>query len=409
MMIPRVESQSLQPHRAASCPDNKLYLPANTGNSDKAPVLPFKQNNSVAPGAAVLKLLKKNYGSIPMEKMRELEKLIEKGEVDNKLTEGDKKLIYKFDPGKIKTIDKEKNISVPQDFISDLGRGKLYINYNDKRESIKNLADFKRVYACFTGKNSAVMEIISVACCQSFFADNWCSLEKILPKSFFSSNGDQEYKLEVWIDDRKEKGNCLISQRVHIRGDVTYKISYETERGDQAEIKNLQVKGAVNRDFYYQCPAPDTYTNVLQNDFEISYIPDSAKSRLAFEVTENNSSDGVSNRGRSHTQPAIPIKDRHWASDTFKSGEDDTSYSTESTSTMSDFLKEDEGSMPPIPKVISSDTGFMTSNETISQPWHQNSKPGTKPSFFARIRQAWSDITETVVSYWQRLKTFFSF
>ncbi|RAU29947.1 hypothetical protein DBY66_014185 [Pantoea sp. RIT413] len=367
----------------------------------------------------MLKLLKKNYGSIPMEKMRELEKLIEKGEVDNKLTEGDKKLIYKFKSDSLKKIDTEKGFFVPQDFISDLGRSDLYINYNNKRVSIKNPAAFKRVHQHFIDRNSRVMEILSVACCQSFFAENWCSLKDTLPKKFFSSNRDQKCTIEVWIKDREDKSNSLISQQVHMRGEVTYKISFVTDQGDRADVEHLQVKGTVDRAFFYQCPAPGTHANLLQNDFEISYIPDFGKNSLSFEIVENDSLDSVSNRGRSQTQPAIPLKDRHWASETFKSSEYDTSHSvdeddtfptTESSSVVSEFEIEDEGSMPPIPKIISSDTGFIkTDKETVSLPSVQSSKSSTKPSFFARIRQAWSDITETAVYYWQRIKSFFTF
>lgn len=411
MMISRVESPLQNRLRADSFPENKLPVPREVGNINILPNKAAVAQKAVAPGAIALTLLQQHYNSLPMNEVRQLEELIEKGVINSELTEGDRKVEYRFNPIKLIKTNEKTGFVVPQDLISDLGRAKLYINYDGKCESIKNPADFERVHKHFNAQNSAVMDVVSVACCQSFFADNWAFLNETLPETFFSSNGKNEYKIEAWIESHDEKN--ALSQRVYIKGEVTYKINFETDSGDRAEVKNLRVKGTVERAFYYKCPAPDKHTSMLQNDFTISYIPDYGKSSLAFEITEDSSSNVLSVRGRSQTQPAIPLRVKPQNSNTTKRNEEGTSHSSTSTSIVSDFQKEDQDAKEPIPGMILSENGLMKTGKDIaahsSYPLRQGSQQSNGSSFFSRIRQAWSDITDTVASYWQRLKSYFSF
>lgn len=380
MMIPRIEFPLQRRLRAPSYPDKKLPLPRETGNTDSLPDKRAVAQKAVADGSIARTLLPPECKFISKTELCQLESLLNQKIISNEPKDEELCFDYKneeSDPSRL-----------PEQFIKDLNRSELSITINNQNHKIKSAGQYKELLSILSEENKKLMGSISAISDQGFFANNYTLLYKKLPERFICAN-NTPYKIMVSINNSKEEND--LSKVVTIRGEIEYELSIIKDNGGRAKLKDIRITGIVEK----------VFSDKHEGNSVIKFDAKAEKNFVTITPAK---------RDRSQTQPAIPLRDRHWASETFKSGEDDTSHSTESSSVVSEFEIEDEGSMPPIPKIISSDTGFMkTDKETVSLPSMQSSKSGTKPSFFARIRQAWSDITETAVYYWQRLKSFFSF
>lgn len=380
MMISRIEFPLHRRLRAPSYPEKKLPLPRDTGNSDNLPDKRATAQEAVVPGSIARTLIGPDCKSVSEKALRQLESLLSQKLISNASKPEDLFFNYKD--------EKLDQSGLPIQFIKDLNRSELSITVNGETHQIKSAKQYKNLLSVLSEENKKLTGIISAISDQGFFADNYKLLYERLPEGFSCSNSDP-YKVMVSVKDFKEGKN--LTKVVTIRGEIEYEFSLDTDNGDRAKVKGIRAKGVVEKVF-------------SDSDIKDSKIKFDAKSATNLvEITPIK-------RDRATTQPAISLKDKTWISKTNKSSADNTYYSTESTSIVSEFEPEDEGSMPPIPKIISSDAGFMkTDTEAISLPSVQSSKSGTKPSVFARIRQAWSDITDTVVSWWQRIKRFISF
>ena len=376
MMISRIEFPLQRRLRAPSYPEKKLPLPRDTGNTDNLPDNSAVAQKAVRPGSIARTLLPPKCKSISKTELCQLESLLNQKIISNEPK--DEELCFNY-----KNEESDPS-GLPEQFIKDLNRSELSITINNQKHTIESAGQYKELLSILPDENKKLVGVISTISDQGFFADNYNLIYKRLPKGFTCAN-NAPYKIMVSINNSKEGNN--LSNVVTIRGEIEYELSIIKNNGDRARIKDIRITGVVEK--------------VLSDNHEGNSVM-----KFDDKAEKNFVTITPAKRDRSQTQPAIP----HWASETFKSGEDDTSHSTESSSVVSEFEIEDEGSMPPIPKIISSDTGFMKADkEAVSLPSVQSSKSGTKPSFFARIRQAWSDITETAVYYWQRLKSFFSF
>ncbi|KAA6043272.1 hypothetical protein F3I35_15990 [Pantoea sp. Bo_7] len=388
MMTSRIEVPLQKRLRASSYPDKKLPLPRDTGNTDNLPDKRAMAQKAFADGSIARTFLPPGCEFISEKELSQLESLLNQKIISHEPKDEELCFDYK---------NEESDPSgLPEQFIKDLNRSELSITINNQNHKIKSAGQYKELLSILPEENKKLVGVISAITDQGFFADNYNLLYEKLAESFTCSN-NAPYKIMVSINNSKEEND--LSKVVTIRGEIEYELSIIKDNGGRAQIRDIRITGVVEKVF-------------SDNHEGNSIIKFDAKAEKNF-VTIT-----PAKRDRSQTQPAIPLRDRQWVSDTFKNGEDDTSHSTnkddashstESTSIMSDFEIEDEGSMAPIPKIISSDTGFIkTDKDAVSLPSIKSSKASTKPSFFARIRQAWSDITETVVSYWQRLKSFFS-
>ena len=367
MMISRIEFPLQKRLRAPSYPDKKLPLPRDTGNTDNLPDKRAIAQKAVVPGSIARTLLPPECEFISEKELCQLESLLNQKIISNEPK--DEK--FWFDDN-----DKESGPSgLPEQFIKDLNRSELSITINNQSHKIKSAGQYKELLSVLPKENKKLVDIISAISDQGFFADNYNLLYEKLPESFTCSN-NTPYKIMVSIDDYKEEND--LTKVVTIRGEIEYEFSVNTDNGDRAKVKDIRVTGIVEK----------VFSDNHEGNSVIKFDAEAAKNFVTITPSK---------RERSQTQPAISLRDKPY-------------NSTESSSVVSEFEIEDEGSMPPIPKLISSDTGFIkTHKDDVSLPSVQSSKPGKKPSFFSRMRQAWSDITETVVYYWQRLRSFFSF